>query len=119
MIFGGVNQNPQVAALRRGIEVIVATPGRLVDLMEQGYCDLGGIEFLETDAPLIAFVRRHAGDGGDTSIACVFNLSPDPQVLAAPALHGAELLSLRSGEADLRGDSVGLSPYAAAFLRLS
>jgi alpha-glucosidase len=75
---------------------------------------LGGIEFLETAAPLIAFIRRH----GDTSIACVFNLSSDPQVLASPALAGAELLWLRSGEADLRGESVGLSPHAACFLRI-
>jgi len=76
---------------------------------------LGGIEFLEAEAPLMAFVRRHEGD----SIACVFNLSPDPQVLADPAFAGAESLALRSGEAELRGESVGLSPYAVAFLRLA
>jgi alpha-glucosidase len=79
---------------------------------------LGGIEFLETDAPLIAFIRRHADAAGSASIACVFNLSDAPQVLASPALAGAELLWLRSGEADLRGESVGLSPYGAAFLRI-
>ena len=76
---------------------------------------LGGIEFLEADAPVIAFVRRHEGE----SIACVFNLSGEPQVLADPAFDGAEFLPLRSGEADLRGESVGLSPFAAAFLRLA
>jgi alpha-glucosidase len=75
---------------------------------------LGGIEFLEAEAPLMAFVRRHEGE----SIACVFNLSPEPQVLADPAFIGAEFLALRSGEAELRGESVGLSPYATAFLRL-
>ena len=64
---------------------------------------------------LIAFVRRH----GDQSVACLFNLSPDPQVFDDPMLEGAELLPLRSGEADLRGASVGLSPYAAVFLRLA
>lgn len=36
VIFGGVNQNPQVAALRRGVDVLIATPGRLLDLMQQG-----------------------------------------------------------------------------------
>jgi alpha-glucosidase len=76
---------------------------------------LGEIEFLETEGPLIAFVRRLGG----RSIACLFNLGGDPQVVAAPALAGAELMPLRSGEADLRGESVGLSPYAAAFLRLA
>ena len=75
---------------------------------------LGGIEFTETDAPLVAFVRRQ----GDQSVACLFNLSPDPQVFDDPMLEGAELFALRSGEADLRGASVGLSPYAAVFLRL-
>jgi alpha-glucosidase len=76
---------------------------------------VGGIEFLEAEGPLIAFVRRHGGQ----SIACLFNLSADPQVVAAPALAGAQLLPLRTGEADLRGESVGLSPFAAAFLRLA
>ena len=37
MIFGGVSQKPQIEALRRGLDVLVATPGRLLDLMEQGY----------------------------------------------------------------------------------
>jgi len=40
VIFGGVGQNPQVADLRRGVDIIIATPGRLLDLMEQGYVDL-------------------------------------------------------------------------------
>jgi alpha-glucosidase len=75
---------------------------------------LGAIEFLDAEAPVVAFVRHHAGQ----SIACLFNLGPDPQVVAAPALTDAQLLPLRSGEADLRGESVGLSPYAAAFLAL-
>ena len=48
-IFGGVNQNPQVDNLRRGIDVIIATPGRLLDLMEQGHVDLRGIEVLVLD----------------------------------------------------------------------
>ncbi|HEY2587762.1 MAG TPA: DEAD/DEAH box helicase [Tepidisphaeraceae bacterium] len=49
VIFGGVNQNPQVSALHRGTEVIVATPGRLLDLMDQGAVDLSGIEVLVLD----------------------------------------------------------------------
>jgi ATP-dependent RNA helicase RhlE len=49
LVFGGVNQNPQVAALHRGTEVIVATPGRLLDLMNQGHVDLSGIEVLVLD----------------------------------------------------------------------
>ena len=49
VIFGGVGQNPQVAALRRGVEVVIATPGRLLDLMNQGHVDLRGIEVLVLD----------------------------------------------------------------------
>jgi ATP-dependent RNA helicase RhlE len=49
IIFGGVNQRPQVDSLRRGTDIIVATPGRLLDLMNQGYVDLRGIESLVLD----------------------------------------------------------------------
>ena len=42
-IFGGVGQGPQVDALRRGAEVVVATPGRLLDLMDQGHVRLGAM----------------------------------------------------------------------------
>ncbi|WP_233200471.1 DEAD/DEAH box helicase [Blastopirellula marina] len=42
-IFGGVGQNPQVRALKRGVHVAIATPGRLIDLMEQGYVDLSQV----------------------------------------------------------------------------
>ena len=40
VIFGGVGQKPQVNALRRGVNILVATPGRLIDLMDQGYIHL-------------------------------------------------------------------------------
>jgi ATP-dependent RNA helicase RhlE len=49
VIFGGVNQNPQVHDLRRGVDIIVATPGRLLDLMNQGHVDLGGVETFVLD----------------------------------------------------------------------
>ncbi len=49
VIYGGVSQKPQVAALRRGVEIVIATPGRLLDLMGQGFLKLGGIEFLVLD----------------------------------------------------------------------
>ncbi|HEV7188718.1 MAG TPA: DEAD/DEAH box helicase [Blastococcus sp.] len=43
-IFGGVGQNPQVQALAGGIDVLIACPGRLEDLIGQGHCDLGAVE---------------------------------------------------------------------------
>jgi ATP-dependent RNA helicase RhlE len=49
VIFGGVNQNPQVQMLRQGIDVLVSTPGRLLDLMGQGHADLRGVEMLVLD----------------------------------------------------------------------
>jgi ATP-dependent RNA helicase RhlE len=49
LVFGGVNQNPQVQDLRRGVDIIVATPGRLLDLMNQGHVDLRGIETFVLD----------------------------------------------------------------------
>jgi len=49
VIFGGVGQQPQVAALGRGMDIIVATPGRLLDLMQQRHVRLGGIEVFVLD----------------------------------------------------------------------
>ena len=40
VIFGGVNQRPQVATLKRGVDVLIATPGRLLDLQNQGFLSL-------------------------------------------------------------------------------
>jgi len=49
VVFGGVGQNPQVTALRKGVDVLVATPGRLEDLINQGMCDLGAVEVTVLD----------------------------------------------------------------------
>ena len=49
VVFGGVNQNPQTAALRNGVDVLVATPGRLLDLMNQGFISLRDIEIFVLD----------------------------------------------------------------------
>jgi ATP-dependent RNA helicase RhlE len=48
-VFGGVNQNPQVNAIKRGADVLVATPGRLLDLMNQGFIKLNSIQFFVLD----------------------------------------------------------------------
>jgi len=49
VIFGGVPQNSQVNALRNGVDILVATPGRLLDLMDQGYISLSKIEIFTLD----------------------------------------------------------------------
>jgi ATP-dependent RNA helicase RhlE len=49
VVFGGVNQNPQTTILRRGVDILVATPGRLLDLMNQGYISLKDVEIFVLD----------------------------------------------------------------------
>jgi ATP-dependent RNA helicase RhlE len=48
-VYGGVGQSPQVRALNQGVDVLIATPGRLLDLMQQGYVDLSHVEVLILD----------------------------------------------------------------------
>ena len=48
-VYGGVGMRPQVQAFRRGAEIIVATPGRLIDLMQQGEANLRDVEILVLD----------------------------------------------------------------------
>lgn len=49
VIFGGVKQGEQVRALRRGVDILVATPGRLLDLMNQGFVKLSNVDFSVLD----------------------------------------------------------------------
>ena len=49
VIFGGVNQKPQIATIRQGIDVLVATPGRLLDLQSQGVLSLKRVEIFVLD----------------------------------------------------------------------
>ena len=76
---------------------------------------VGDIEFLDVPEPGLAFVRRVEGE----AVVCLFNLSDAPAVIEHPALEGAELMPLATGEADVRGASVGLSPFAAVFARVA
>lgn len=49
VIFGGVSQVPQVNSLKKGIDILVATPGRLNDLIQQGFIDLGEVQIFVLD----------------------------------------------------------------------
>jgi len=49
VIFGGVGQSPQVSALRNGVDVVIATPGRLLDLMNQKHLSLQDVEYFVLD----------------------------------------------------------------------
>ena len=48
-IFGGVGQNPQVNAIRNGVDILVATPGRLLDIIQQGFLSLHNVELFVLD----------------------------------------------------------------------
>jgi Superfamily II DNA and RNA helicases len=49
VVFGGVKQNPQTNALHNGVDILIATPGRLLDLMNQGFISLKNIEIFVLD----------------------------------------------------------------------
>jgi superfamily II DNA/RNA helicase len=49
VVFGGVKQNPQTNALRNGVDILIATPGRLLDLMSQGFISLKNVEIFVLD----------------------------------------------------------------------
>ncbi len=49
VVFGGVNKRPQIAALTRGVDILVATPGRLLDLMGEGWVRLSNVEIMVLD----------------------------------------------------------------------
>ena len=49
VIFGGVGMNPQISRVKKGVDILVATPGRLLDLLQQGVLDLGQVQILVLD----------------------------------------------------------------------
>src|ERR1051325_1140337 len=48
-VFGGVSENPQKASLNEGADIVIATPGRLIDLMSRRFGDFSGLQFLVLD----------------------------------------------------------------------
>ena len=95
-IFGGVGQGRQVDAIRQGLDVLVATPGRLMDLMGQGHLDLGRIETVvldEADRMLdmgfIHPIRRIMAEIPKKRQTMLLSatISPEIRVLADDLLH--------------------------------
>ena len=96
VIFGGVGQHPQVAAIKRGLDILVATPGRLIDLLGQGLIDLGGVDTFvldEADRMLdmgfIEPIRRIAGALPRRRQTLLFSATMPPELesLAGQLLH--------------------------------
>ncbi len=92
-IYGGVSRNPQVSKLQRGVDVVIATPGRLLDHIRQGNINLSGVEILvldEADRMLdMGFIR-------DIKII-IKELPKKRQNLLFSATFSDEIRSLASG----------------------
>jgi superfamily II DNA/RNA helicase len=103
-VFGGVGQQPQVAAIRRGVDIIVACPGRLEDLIEQGHCALSEVEITildeadhMADLGFLPAVRRLLGRTPAGGQRMLFSATLDRaidgvvrQFLVKPAVHQAD-----------------------------
>ena len=103
-VFGGVGQGGQVAAIKRGTDIIVACPGRLEDLIEQGVCSLSGIEITVLDEAdhmadlgFLPAVRRLLNQTPTDSQRMLFSATLDKAVdalvqrfLTDPRIHHAD-----------------------------
>ncbi|MDO5494904.1 MAG: DEAD/DEAH box helicase [bacterium] len=103
-IYGGVGQNPQVAALARGVDILIACPGRLLDLMGQGHADLGSIEITVIDEAdhmadmgFLPMVRRILDRTPERGQRMLFSATLDEGVgvlvkryLHSPVIHEAD-----------------------------
>ena len=103
-VFGGVGQGPQVAALRKGVDIVVACPGRLEDLIGQGHCRLDDIEITVLDEAdhmadlgFLPAVRRLLGRTPERGQRLLFSATLDRavdglvrQFLHDPVTHEAD-----------------------------
>ena len=100
-VYGGVNKNPQISKLREGAEIVVACPGRLLDLMDQGAADLSGIEILVLDEadrmfdmgflPDIRKITRRTPEKRQTLLFSA-TMPSDIHLLAREVLHNPMIL---------------------------
>ena len=103
-VFGGVGQNPQVSALRRGVDIVIACPGRLEDLIAQKHCSLSKVEITVldeadhmSDLGFLPAVRRLLGQTPRNGQRMLFSATLDAAVdtivrgyLSKPAVHEAD-----------------------------
>jgi len=93
VIFGGVGINPQIATLRRGVDIVIATPGRLLDLASQKAIDFSRLEFLVLDE-----ADRMLDMGFIHDIKKIIKmLPPQRQTLLFSATFSPEIKKLASG----------------------
>ena len=109
VVMGGVAQRPQVAALGRGVDILVATPGRLLDLVNQGRADLGRCECLIIDEADRMFDMGFIGD-----VRKIVALLPDErQTLLFSATMPAEVAKL-AGEVLFEPERVEIAAKTVA-----
>ncbi|WP_310963763.1 DEAD/DEAH box helicase [Nocardioides terrisoli] len=103
-VFGGVGQNPQVQALRRGVDIVLACPGRLEDLIGQGHCTLADVQVTVLDEAdhmadlgFLPAVRRLLGQTPQGGQRLLFSATLDHAVdglakrfLSSPVTHQAD-----------------------------
>jgi superfamily II DNA/RNA helicase len=103
-VFGGVSQDPQVRALRRGVDIVIACPGRLEDLIGQGHCTLRSLEITVldeadhmTDLGFLPAVRRLLAQAPRDGQRLLFSATLDKaiatlvrQFLTDPVTHEAD-----------------------------
>ena len=90
LVYGGVGQGPQVSAMRRGVDILVASPGRLLDLVEQGHIDLSEVEFFVLDE-----VDRMLDMGFQKDVTRIVDMLPrDRQSLFFSATMSKQIMSL-------------------------
>jgi superfamily II DNA/RNA helicase len=103
VVYGGASMDDQIAALRRGVDVVVATPGRLIDLIQRGDVALDDVAVITIDEadrmadlgflPQVEWVLRHVPDGAQMML---FSATLDGAVAAlvrhmdGPVVHGVE-----------------------------
>lgn len=104
VIYGGVGQGPQTTALKKGVDVVIACPGRLEDLMGQGYADLSAVEITildeadhMADLGFLPGVRRIMDKTPRTGQRMLFSATLDKAIdvlvkrfLTNPAVHEAD-----------------------------
>lgn len=103
-VFGGVGQGPQVSALKRGVDVLIACPGRLEDLIGQGHCSLADVEITVLDEAdhmadlgFLPAVRRLLGQTPREGQRMLFSATLDNAIdvlvkrfLSNPVVHQAD-----------------------------
>ncbi len=93
VVFGGVGMNPQISRLKKGVDILVATPGRLLDLQQQGFLDLSTVQTLVLDE-----ADRMLDMGFIHDVKKVLALVPkDKQSLLFSATFSDEIRELANG----------------------